>query len=293
MEEEIENTIRNEFLVTKLERLYKTIGRLESHGQFLKRCLIKNHIPRRLQILLEPCLAIKDKKFLQKWHSRLESFSKTIMADMIEYCDKSIEKIIEEIYGTERELRPLVGKKRYSEIITTIDSDNTKRKESQSELKMAAYYSSITKLNQSGNKRARKLKRSKCVKIKGLKKPAISQRNKTNMRERKLTILTKIAKKIEEEAKQLSEINYRLEKSSSPQSPLAAAKKNVNKNKDRFNPLYGGMTSQTLNELGDGVKDVQTFVDNVMTGMMGFRKRLKSHPKKSLAYTKLNYYGTF
>ena len=57
-------------------------------------------IPCGLSVYVEPSIGNQDKAFLKTWHENLQSFSLTLMSQLIYFCDQTINKVNEEIEKT-------------------------------------------------------------------------------------------------------------------------------------------------------------------------------------------------
>ena len=76
--------------VIKLDRVTDKIDRYQSHKDFLLECIREKVIPMGLRINLTPTIGSNDDEFVDRWHKRLTDFSITIIEDIVEFCDKTI-----------------------------------------------------------------------------------------------------------------------------------------------------------------------------------------------------------
>ena len=51
----------------------------------------------RLEVTLEPTIANRDQEFLDNWYSKQKQFSLSLMKDIVQFCDKSINKTAQDI----------------------------------------------------------------------------------------------------------------------------------------------------------------------------------------------------
>ena len=80
-------------------------------------------IPNGLKVFVEPSIGNRDDDFLQKWHDRLETFSKTLTSDVIEYCEQVIAKTDEEIKEKTARLKDQVSTTVFADISNTITTN--------------------------------------------------------------------------------------------------------------------------------------------------------------------------
>ena len=84
------NQREQESLAFRLDKLNDKKCRYVSHESFLKKCLDNNLIPNGLKVYVEPSIGNRCDEFLEKWHNRMEEFSKVLTTDVIEFCEKEI-----------------------------------------------------------------------------------------------------------------------------------------------------------------------------------------------------------
>ena len=121
-----------EKLALKLNSLNDRKARYESHKTFLSKCYRDKIIPHGLSIYVEPSFGNQDEAFLETWHENLQSFSLTLMSQIITFCDQTINKVNEEIEKTKVELHAKLDRNEREEIIFTLEkNDELNRKQLQ------------------------------------------------------------------------------------------------------------------------------------------------------------------
>ena len=123
-----ENENVAEFLTVKLERLQDKYDRYDSHISFLTKCVKEKVIPNGLRIDLEPSIGNHDDDFLTKWYERLQSFSVTLMEDVIEFCKKTNENITQQINTVENNLTDKIEEQNLREIKTIMKKNQESRR---------------------------------------------------------------------------------------------------------------------------------------------------------------------
>ena len=89
------------YLAIKLNQLHDKNTRFESHRDFLSQCIREKLIPKGLELMLEPTIGNHNKEFLDNWYSKLKQFSLSLMEDIVQFCDKTINTTTQEIITTE------------------------------------------------------------------------------------------------------------------------------------------------------------------------------------------------
>ena len=97
-------------------------------------------MPNGLKVYVEPSIGNRDDKFLAKWHSRLEDFSKTLMTDVIGYCENEIAKTEHEIHEISEQLKGLVTAPVFTYISHTIKTNEKSRVNELSQRKDRKFY---------------------------------------------------------------------------------------------------------------------------------------------------------
>ena len=115
--------------VTKLERLVDKCDRYESHKGFLEQCIRDKIVPVGLQINLTPTIGNGDDDFVEKWHKRLEEFSLTIMGDIVEFCNKTLEATRAGVEEAKSKVEATATQEEQSMVMDSIKEDQRKRKE--------------------------------------------------------------------------------------------------------------------------------------------------------------------
>ena len=93
------------YLVIKLNRLHYRNTRFESHSDFLWQYIREKLIPKRLELMLEPTIGNHNQEFLDNWYSKLKQFSLSLMEDILQFCNKTINITTQEIITTESSLK--------------------------------------------------------------------------------------------------------------------------------------------------------------------------------------------
>ena len=102
----------------------------------MSKCCRDKIIPHGLSIYVEPSIGNQDEAFLETWQENLQSFSLTLMSQVITFCDQTI-KVHEEIEKTKVELHAKLDRNEREEIISTLEKNdelNRKHKEKQRNL---------------------------------------------------------------------------------------------------------------------------------------------------------------
>ena len=110
------NQREQESLAFRLDKLNDKKCRYVSHESFLKKCLDNSLIPNGLKVYVEPSIGNRCDEFLEKWHNRMEEFSKVLTTDVIEFCEKEIKQTTNEIEETSKTLKELMTTPEYTEV---------------------------------------------------------------------------------------------------------------------------------------------------------------------------------
>ena len=129
-----------EHLTFKLDKLNDKKCRYESHEAFLNKCLSNNLIPNGLKVYVEPSIGNRDEEFLSQWHSRLDEFSRTLTAEVVQYCEKEITKTKSEIETVSNKLKDLVPVPEFSNINKAITANETSRVNELTQRKNRKFY---------------------------------------------------------------------------------------------------------------------------------------------------------
>ena len=106
-----------------LNRLKDKQVRFESHKEFLSRCIIDGLVPKGLELMLEPTIGNHDQYFLDNWYSKLKQFSLSLMKDIVQFCDKTIDATTTEISTTESSLKSNTNQEQFKAIQSEIKSN--------------------------------------------------------------------------------------------------------------------------------------------------------------------------
>ena len=64
---------------------------------FLTRCVAEERVPKGLEVALEPTIGNHDQEFLDNWYLKQKQFSLLLMKDIVQFCDKTINKSAQDI----------------------------------------------------------------------------------------------------------------------------------------------------------------------------------------------------
>ena len=111
------------YLAIKLNRLKDKQARFVSHKQFLTRCVAEKLVPKGLKVGLEPTIGNHDQEFLDNWYSKQKQFSLSLMKDIVQFCEKTINKSAQDIKKTESSLKRNASQSQYHAIQTEINAN--------------------------------------------------------------------------------------------------------------------------------------------------------------------------
>ena len=72
-------------------------ARFVSHKEFLTCCDAEELVPKGLEVTLEPTIGNHDQEFLDNWYSIQKPFSLSLTKDIVQFCDKTINKAAQDI----------------------------------------------------------------------------------------------------------------------------------------------------------------------------------------------------
>ena len=98
-------------------------ARFVSRKEFLTRCVAEELIPKRIQVTLEPTIGNHDQDFLDNWYSKQEQFSLSLMKDIEQFCDKTINRTAQDIKNRESSLKRNAGQSQYHAIQTETNAN--------------------------------------------------------------------------------------------------------------------------------------------------------------------------
>ena len=98
-------------------------ARFVSHKEFLTRCVAEELVPKRLEVALEPTIGNHDQEFLDNWYSKQKQFSLSLMKDIVQFCEKTINKSAQDIKKTESSLKRIASQSQYHAIQTEINAN--------------------------------------------------------------------------------------------------------------------------------------------------------------------------
>ncbi len=127
-------------LAFRLDRLNDKKCRFESHEAFLKKCIENNLVPNGLKVYVEPSIGNRDDTFLALWHERLDTFSRTLTNDVIQYCEQEVEKTKTEIAECSDRFKALVTPPVFSNISKTIETNEKTRVNELTQRKNRKFY---------------------------------------------------------------------------------------------------------------------------------------------------------
>ena len=82
------------YFATKLDRFSDKEIRFKSHKEFLTRYLGSNIIPNGLKLQLEPSIGNHGDEFVNKWHEKLEKFSRELKQGVVEPHRRRLKRVI-------------------------------------------------------------------------------------------------------------------------------------------------------------------------------------------------------
>ena len=145
-------------IALKLNSLNDKKARYELHKTFLSKCYCDRIIPHGLSIYVELSIGNQDEAFLETWHENLQSFSLTLMLQVITFCDQTINKVNEEIEKTKVELHANFDRNEREEIISTLVKNNELNKKHLQQRKTKKFnYLKFKPKNQSPSEENKKL----------------------------------------------------------------------------------------------------------------------------------------
>ena len=126
--------------IIRLERMRDKADRYDSHIEFLKDCHKTKVIPKGLRIDVEPSIGNNDEDFCNKWFSRLEEFSLTLISDIISYCEQTKTGTASQIENESALLRDVLNTDDFIECMQLMDLSSEKRKKRLSMTKRKKYH---------------------------------------------------------------------------------------------------------------------------------------------------------
>ena len=73
--------------------------------------------------MLEPTITNHDQNFLDHWYSKLKQFSLSLMKDIVQFCDKTIDKTATEISTTETSLKSNTNQEQFKALQSEIKNN--------------------------------------------------------------------------------------------------------------------------------------------------------------------------
>ena len=112
------------------------------HKDFLSRCIAEELVPKALKLELEITIENYDQEFVDTWHSKLKTFSLTLVKDIVAHCNKTIVKTEENIKDTGAHVKNITEREEYQSIEKTIKNNeaNTKQLQQQRKFKKFNYF---------------------------------------------------------------------------------------------------------------------------------------------------------
>ena len=120
---ENQNERNTTYLAIKLNRLKDKQARFVSHKEFLTCCVAEELVPKGPEVTLEPTIGNHDQEFLDNWYSKQMQFSLSLMKDIVQFCDKTINKTAQDIKNTESSLKRNASQSQYHAIQTEINAN--------------------------------------------------------------------------------------------------------------------------------------------------------------------------
>ena len=90
--------------------------------RFLNRCVAEELVPKGLEVTLEPTTGNHDQEFLDNWYSKQKQFSLSLMKDIVQFCNKIINKTAQDIKNTESSLKRNASQNQYYTIQTEMNA---------------------------------------------------------------------------------------------------------------------------------------------------------------------------
>ena len=97
-----------------------TISKLY-HKSFLEQCIHSK--TNKLQINLTPTIGNNDNEFVDKWQKRLEEFSLTIMQDIADFCEKTIQETKQAVHVAKTKVKATATPNENKEIMEAISEN--------------------------------------------------------------------------------------------------------------------------------------------------------------------------
>ena len=111
------------YLAIKLNRLKDKHARFVSHKEFLTHCGAEELVPKGLEVTLEPTTGNHDLEFLDNWYSKQKQFLLLLMKDIVQFCNKTINKTAQDIKNAESSLKRNASQSQYHAIQTEINAN--------------------------------------------------------------------------------------------------------------------------------------------------------------------------
>ena len=120
---ETHNQKSSNHLAIKLNCLKDKQVRFESHKEFLLCCITNGLVPKGLELMLEPMIGNHDQRLQDNWYSKLKQFSLSLMKDITQFCDKTIDTTTTEISTTETSLKSNTNQEQFKAIQSEIKNN--------------------------------------------------------------------------------------------------------------------------------------------------------------------------
>ena len=117
------------YLAIKLNHLKDKQARFVSHKKFLTHFGDEELVPKGLEVTLEPTIGNHDLEFLDNWYSKQKQFSLSLVKDIVQFCNKTINKTAQDIKNTVSSLKRNTSQSQYHAIQTEINAneDSTRK----------------------------------------------------------------------------------------------------------------------------------------------------------------------
>ena len=126
--------------IIRLERMRDKADRYHSHIDFLRECHKTKVIPKGLRIDIEPSIGNYDEDFCNKWFSRLEEFSLTLISDIIEYSEKIENATTTKIDEETKFLKDNMDADGFKDVKEVMDTNASQRQKRLSSTKRKKYH---------------------------------------------------------------------------------------------------------------------------------------------------------
>ena len=86
-------------------------------------CITDGLVPNEIELMLGPTIGNHDQNFLDNWYSKLKQFLLSLMKDIIQFYDKTMEAATTEISTTETSLKSNTNQEQFKTIQSEIKNN--------------------------------------------------------------------------------------------------------------------------------------------------------------------------